>query len=269
MEQSGEIDIYFLLFAGTLAMFLLCSAIIVFFVVYQRRMLKEQLRVQEMKSAHQLDLLHSNIQTLENEHRRFASDLHDEIGGALSILRMQISLLMQNADDAEMIRKSGAESKTLIDNTINSVRRISHDLLPSGLETFGLVASLEDLCRSVGNASSIRVDFNAANPDLKLETNTELAIYRIVHELLNNTIKHAAATETKLHLTMQEDLKLNLVYEDNGKGMNLDNIPAGKGLGLKNIESRVSMVKGSVNCKSSPGAGMRVEIVIPASNKLN
>jgi signal transduction histidine kinase len=268
MEQPGEIDIWFMLFAGTLVMFLLCTAIIVFFVIYQKRMLKQQIRVQEMKSAHQLDLLHSNIQTLENEHKRFASDLHDEIGGALSILRMKISMLMQNADDAQLIRKSGEESKTLIDNTINSVRRISHDLLPSGLETFGLIAALDDLCNSVRNSSAITVDFHAEDREMRLNTGTELAIYRIVHELLNNTIKHAGASETKLHLNrLHDDLKL--LYQDNGKGMDLKNIPAGRGLGLKNIESRVSMVKGIVSCESSPGAGMRVEITIPCSNNLN
>lgn len=267
MPLSQRLDIFFVLFIGTLAMALLSGGLVIFFIIYQRRLFRQQLQMQEMETNYQEELLHNNIQEVEKERRRISTDLHDEIGSIFSTLSMKLGQM-------EMIRAAGddtqevlADSKELIHIGIQSIKRISHSILPPTLEFFGLGAALEYLCAQTDNVT-VRVHCDIPDTLPHLPIDTSLAVYRIAQELLSNTLAHAGATAVTMRLHGQED-QLVFTYTDNGKGFDRQDTTAKKGLGLRNIDSRVNMIKGSIMTESTPGNGVTVTIEIPFSNDEN
>jgi signal transduction histidine kinase len=257
--MPSQTDVYILLFGGTLLMFLLAGMLLFFVTSYQKRLLRNKADVERMKSKHQLDLFQSSIDAMEEERRRVSRDLHDEIGAALSMLRLQVGQINFSKDSStENTEKLVSGSKQLIDNTIENVRRISNDMLPHGLEEFGLKYAIESLCDKIEEASPLDIQLNAENLT-RLENRMELTIYRILQELLNNTIKHAKATEVKIEF-ITDNQKLTLVYQDNGQGFDLEKIRK-NGLGLKNIESRVSMIHGQLTYNATVSNGMEARVV--------
>ena len=256
--MPSQIDIYILLFGGTLLMFLLAGMLLFFVTSYQKRLLRNKADVETMKSRHQLDLFQSSIDAMEEERRRVSRDLHDEIGAALSMLRLQVGQInLSAAVQHEKAENLIIGSKQLIDNTIENVRRISNDMLPHGLDEFGLKYALEMLCDKIESASSlvINLDFNITE---RLENRLELALYRILQELLNNTLKHAQASEVNI-IFKPDNQQILIVYQDNGKGFDVETLTK-RGLGLKNIESRVNMIHGKLTYIPTVEKGVEVQI---------
>lgn len=257
--MPSQTDVYILLFGGTLLMFLLAGMLLFFVTSYQKRLLRNKADVERMKSKHQLDLFQSSIDAMEEERRRVSRDLHDEIGAALSMLRLQVGQINVGKDSStENTEKLISGSKQLIDSTIENVRRISNDMLPHGLEEFGLKYAIESLCDKIEDASTLDIHLNTENLG-RLENRMELTLYRILQELLNNTIKHAKATVVKIEF-IPDNQKLTLIYQDNGKGFDLEKIRQ-SGLGLKNIESRVSMIHGQLTYSTTVANGMEARVV--------
>lgn len=252
--MPSQIDVYFLLFGGTLLMFLLAGMLLFFVTSYQKRLLRNKADVEKMKVRHQLDLFQSSIDAMEDERRRVSRDLHDEIGAALSVLRLQVGQMNIDKDfSPENTQNLILGSKQLIDHTIENVRRISNDMLPSGLEEFGLKYALEMLCDKVENASRLVINLNI-NGLKRIDNRLELSLYRILQELLNNTLKHANATEVNIDVT-SENQQLTIIYRDNGQGFDLQKLTK-RGLGLNNIESRASMIRGELEYQNDLEKGM-------------
>ena len=258
--MPSQIDVYILLFGGTLLMFLLAGMLLFFVSSYQKRLLRNKADVEKMKVRHQLDLFQSSIDAMEDERRRVSRDLHDEIGAALSVLRLQVGQMnIDNGFNPENTQNLIVGSKQLIDNTIENVRRISNDMLPSGLKEFGLKYAIEMLCDKVENASKLVINLNINSLE-RLDNRFELSLYRILQELLNNTLKHANATEVNINF-MADDQQLTIIYQDNGQGFDPDKLSK-KGLGLKNIESRVSMIEGKINYRTDLEKGMGIVLTV-------
>jgi signal transduction histidine kinase len=258
--MPSQIDVYILLFGGTLLMFLLAGMLLFFVTSYQKRLLRNKADVEKMKVRHQLDLFQSSIDAMEDERRRVSRDLHDEIGAALSVLRLQVGQMSNDKDfNPENAQNLIVGSKQLIDNTIENVRRISNDMLPSGLEEFGLKYALEMLCDKVESASRLVINLNINDLE-RLDNRLELSLYRILQELLNNTLKHANATEVDIDFTTAHQ-KLTIAYRDNGQGFDLEKLSK-RGLGLKNIESRVSMIHGQLEYMTDLEKGMGVVLTV-------
>jgi signal transduction histidine kinase len=263
MDSPEAINTYYLLFVGSLGMLLLACASIFFFVIYHKRNIRAKEEMYEMETRHQQTLIHSNLQTLEDERKRFAEDLHDEIGASLSAIRLHVSRLeIEAAENA--LKTQLKEVKGIIDQSMASTRRISHNMLPPGLEMFGLMHIVEDLAKTVSQPDlQVKADIQADLP--RLPYNTELALYRILQELLNNTIKHAKASEVMITIAVDADRYI-LSYRDNGKGFDAASVRYA-GLGLRNMESRTNMIQGSFHFDTSPGKGLFVEITIPLTNQ--
>lgn len=256
--MPSQIDIYILLFGGTLLMFLLAGMLLFFVSTYQKRLLRNKADVETMKSRHQLDLFQHSIDAMEDERRRVSRDLHDEIGAALSMLRLQVGQLQShNEYPSGNTEKIIVDSKQLIDSTIENVRRISNDMLPHGLDEFGLKYALEMLCDKIENASNLVINLNFNNLE-RLEVRLELALYRILQELLNNTLKHAKASQVTIKFN-PDNQQILVIYQDDGKGFDVETLTK-RGLGLKNIESRVNMIYGQLTYIPTVEKG--VEIII-------
>ncbi|MDZ7899678.1 MAG: sensor histidine kinase [Arcicella sp.] len=258
--MPSQIDVYILLFGGTLLMFLLAGMLLFFVTSYQKRLLRNKADVEKMKVRHQLNLFQSSIDAMEDERRRVSRDLHDEIGAALSVLRLQVGQMNTDKDfDSENTQNLIVASKQLIDNTIENVRRISNDMLPSGLEEFGLKYAIEMLCDKIENASKLVINLNIGQLQ-RMDKRLELSLYRILQELLNNTLKHANATEANINFNT-DNQQLTVYYQDNGQGFDLEKLSK-RGLGLKNIESRVSMIHGQLEYLTNLEKGMGVRLTV-------
>jgi signal transduction histidine kinase len=149
----------------------------------------------------------------------------------------------------------------LIDSTIDNVRRISNDLLPQGLEEFGLSYAIEGLCEKTMEFSEIDIHLKTDNLE-SIDAKKSLIIYRLIQELLNNAIKHSEATI--IHLTLRNnDNELNIEYIDNGKGFDFAEAYQKRSLGLKNIETRTKMIKGTTKFETQPNEGLKLQVSIP------
>jgi two-component system NarL family sensor kinase len=250
------------LFIITPVLLVLAAGIILFVFKYQRRMLQHQEHLRQIQEARQRQLLDATMQTQEQERRRIARDLHDEVGAMLALVKLNVHQLMAESSN----KKSGLKAKELLQEVVTSVRRISHDLMPVVLEKMGLVEALAEMKRSLPAASEIEMLFTCNKPDIRLEPKTELLLYRVVQELLNNTLKHADASQILVNLTFLEG-DLRLEYIDNGIGFDyqgtLEHHGNDKGLGLMNLQARIELLNGRLNFYSAPKSGTKAEILIP------
>ena len=242
---------------------LLSVGVIGFFVVYQRRLFAQERARVEAQRAHQRALLEASVAVQENERARIARNLHDEIGSLLMAARLYLRQLpTEAAGKTPAIRE---QSLTIVDDMVQNVRRITHDLLPPALEKFGFQAAAEDLCDRIDRTDSLRVAFTDHSTTERLPPTAELALYRILQELLTNTIKYAEATNVALKLN-RTPAAFTFVYTDDGCGFDPSQA-GGKGLGLRNIEGRVSVIGGQLQYRSAPGHGLQVTITLPLSDQ--
>ncbi|WP_298514545.1 ATP-binding protein [uncultured Kordia sp.] len=228
-----------ILFIGMLGMFFLALAIVGFVIIYRRRLLKQQMKLQEQKIIHQQQLLQSAIKIQDEERKRFAADLHDEIGGGISTILLSVERIKkEQADQPEMVLKS-QNVRDQLNHLLKKVREISYNIMPPTLEDFGLHEAISDLCYSISESSSIIINYEWNGDEQRLGFSQELALYRIIQELLTNIIKHAEATNIDITIENNtENFQLHL--KDNGKGFNPETIQ--KGAGLRNIYDRAQIM---------------------------
>lgn len=242
-ENFISLIVFFILMA------LLLAVTVVFIYTYsKKRILNEEIKRSELELKHKTELLHAVLMAQEEERQTIARDLHDEIGANLTIIYQGASRL---ADAAHMDEYTGILALT--SKTIQSTRRISHQLLPPILKEFGLAAALKELFSDVEVGGKVRANCVAEINETSLSQEQKLNIFRISQELVNNSLKHGNATEITLEL-VESGKGLYYSYRDNGKGF--DPAKAGKGLGLKNIENRAEMLNASLKYKTGEGEGM-------------
>ncbi|TVR40620.1 MAG: hypothetical protein EA392_03520 [Cryomorphaceae bacterium] len=236
--------------------------IFITFLFYQRKVNKNKLMLKEKEAAYQQELIHASIKSQEQERRRIAQDLHDEVGAMLSTIRLQLSAAATKLahQDNPVI-----PAVNMVDETITNVRRISKDLLPPTLEKFGLTHALNELADKVSEATGITIQKELPTQTTRMELERELALYRVIQEMMNNAMKHAEATTFNLRLK-EENGNLHLTFSDNGKGFDINALQQSRsgqtGLGLKNLENRVGLAGGEMTLTSAPGKGTRIDIAL-------
>jgi len=249
-ESNSIIFIYFI---GTLGMLLLALSIFFFFVTYQKRMLKKQLELNETKAKQQEEILRNTISAQEKERKRIAQDLHDEVGAMLSVVKLNVGRIEKKSEEP-MAKELAGETKTYLDEVITQVRRISRSLLPPSLEKFGLYFALEELANWVNKSEQLKIVCWKSGEQFRFESKKELAVFRIVQELLNNAIKHSNASTILINARFSANKNLMISVADNGKGFDLKE-KMNAGLGLKNLESRSQIMDAKFKMKSTPGKG--------------
>jgi two-component system, NarL family, sensor kinase len=205
------------------------------------------------------DKIQAEIDTLENERRRIASDLHDELGPLLSAVKLQINNIETAGDeDQQLVLKSSQH----IDSIIQKLREISNNLMPNTLLRKGLKNAIEELAETYKKASKLEIRFICEH-EIRLDQNKEINLYRIVQEVLHNTIKHSGANLLLISLRKQEN-RILLATSDNGKGFDyFSQSKELKGLGLRNLQSRTEVMGGELVCNSQPGKGVTYIFDIP------
>ncbi len=227
-----------------------------FWVGKERQKRKEQ-EIANLKNQQEIVRLEALVSGEEKERVRLAQDLHDGINGDLSVIKFKV-------DSINRKKLTQTETKTvgstldMLDNAIDQVRRISHNLAPPSLQNFNLNEAIRQHLGKIQLAHQMDIDFQTFGQAPNFSTEQETALYRIVQELVNNIVKHAEATETLVQLNHTEDFT-QLVIEDNGKGF--DTKISQNGIGLQNIASRVAFLKGDLNIESS-GEGSTFTITL-------
>lgn len=263
MSQSETVQVYLIIAVGVVAMLLMAGSIILFVLYYQKRMVQEQYKRQQLELDYQKKMMEAALESQENERRRVAGDLHDSIGAMLSTIR--VSLITQ-AKRANADVDSITESKKMLDDTIESVRRISRDLMPSTLEKFGLAQAVKEMCERFQSTAALPITYTEEGEIQDISKKRELMIFRIIQEIINNALKHAQATFIKVAFRSDEK-NLTIIIEDNGIGFNVEEHKndkrSGKGLGLFNIENRARLVSADVQFHSAENQGTRILLIIP------
>lgn len=264
LEQEKQIQQLLLNRKTTLNFILIVSLVtllIISFLSYQSYRQKQklqQLRINEFEKEKQLAAIEAMMKGEEQERTRLAGDLHDGLGGLLSGVKFSLINMKDNliitADNMAVFERS----LDMIDSSIKELRRVAHNMMPELLTKFGLNEALKEYCNSINATKLLTVKYQSLGMETRLDNSIEIIIYRILQELLNNIMKHAAATEAFVQV-IREGNRLNVVAEDNGKGFD-NSSGEHTGAGLSNIRSRVAYLKGQLDIHAEPGKGTLVNI---------
>lgn len=259
-ETLQHNEILMLMVTGILVMLTLALAFVLFFNQSRKKILQQQMDGQQKELEHQQRLLHRTILTQEEERKRIAKELHDEIGSKLNVILLHTHRLNKTAQAGQDLRPIVAEVKEIVNTTIDTSRRISHDLLPPTLENFGLLEAIKELCEQYQKTEAIEVVLEICQNERKqMDKLFELHLFRILQELMNNTLKYAEASQIGLKVWLGTS-QIKLEYRDNGKGFDWENSEHHKGLGLQNIKSRMKMLEGTYHFFTARGKGVVVTI---------
>lgn len=238
-----------LILMGTIGMLLLAGGIVWFVVLYQRRVIQSHIEIEQINREKQQEMMQAAIQSEEQERMRIAAELHDDIAPTLASVKLYLSAALLR-DDREERDGYTLQSKTLLDQSLQKIRDIAHKLQPSALHYLGLQVSLQALADLLNNSGSLSTKYFCRQPLPRFAENTELSLYRITQELTNNIIKHAHASEIGITTELSADT-LQLTVSHNGTGITQQlyrELLYKKGaIGLKNIETRLKSIEGSVH----------------------
>jgi signal transduction histidine kinase len=260
-ETLGE-NIYLLIIMCTGGISLLVFSFVLLFIRNQKKLLKNKQQIHDAEMTHQKELMSAIIQSQELERKRIGEDLHDDVGGALSNLRILTNRL-DNVAGRKEIENIADSYKQLIDKIIQDVRNISHNLSPPALALFGFNAALEELSDIINNGgdSFLTIINHAVAVSEQLPYSTALALIRVLQELIANTLKHAEAKQIGISIYIDNAL-LTIHYTDDGKGYDSADASLKKGMGMQNIESRLNMINAAYTVKTAPGQGFSMFITI-------
>ena len=206
------------------------------------------------------------LQAQEEERKRIARELHDDTAQALSTLLINLDLLDSGASvDGDALRLGFERIRDLTQRTLDNVRALSHDLRPTILDDFGLVAALRWFADEFKQTFGVRVDVDIEQPPERLSPEVEVALFRIAQEALTNSGKYAAASRARVVLSFP-DGRAKLVVEDNGTGFDPHQVTGPTrqgGLGLYGMQERAELLGAALEIDTSPGKGTRVTVVVP------
>ena len=238
--------------------------LIVLLLLYNGYRLKQKNRYQREHNRQQNELFNAIVTTQDQERKRIAQDIHDSLGSVLSAAKLKLSSLEESKTSLSSDQLEKYQSTLiLLDEASAELRSISHNIMPATLSKLGLVAALQNLIGKISGRSGLQFGFTAHELEVRIEETTEISIYRIILELINNIVKHANANKVTIQLVKYPEY-INVIVEDNGDGFDYQKaLEEKKGIGLGNVLSRVEFLKGTIDIDSAKGKGTTVIIEIP------
>ncbi|MEA3445885.1 MAG: sensor histidine kinase, partial [Bacteroidota bacterium] len=228
------------------------------------KIINEQ-HIRQLEDEKKLLAARSSLEGQENERQRIAHELHDGIGVLLSSASIHFSNLKEKSLDEDTANLAST-ANDFLKKASSEVRRISHNMMPEVLMKFGLCDALEDIFDEVSDSGNIEIEHTISGSDKRFPEKTEIAIYRIVQEMLNNTLKHANAGHIDFNFSISGK-QLMLSYFDDGVGFDVNALNKKTSFGLSGIYSRVDYLNGKLKHDSSIGKGCKYKIEIPIPDK--
>ncbi len=237
------------------------SVFILVGVIYIKRIFNLQKRIDDLKKQSESRVLSAIIKTEENERLKFSKELHDGLGPLLSSIKMSISALEAGSREPADKKILDNTSK-LIDESVATIKEISNKLSPHILNNFGLLKAVRSFIDRIETPGNLQIKVNSNIEDTRFDYNIEVVLYRIICELINNTVKHADASEINVDL-YYNDNRLTLDYFDNGKGFDTEKVLSLQpGMGYSNIQSRIKSINGTLDVVSNEDEGVCINVAI-------
>jgi signal transduction histidine kinase len=245
---------------------LIASAIVLFIISvlvyrnYQQKQKLQKQKIAELETQQQLTATEAVLKGEEQERTRLAKDLHDGLGGMLSGIKYSMNSMKGNLILTPETAQAFERSMDMLDTSIKEMRRVAHNMMPEALVKFGLDTALKDFCNDINQSGALKVNYQSIGMEnAGIDQTTAISIYRIVQELINNTMKHAAAKTAIVQVTKSNG-QVAVTVEDDGKGFDPAILQNAKGIGWANIQSRVDFLKGKLDINSQQGKGTSVLI---------
>ncbi len=252
-----------ILWAGSVI--LLSSAALVIYFTQNRRKLKAEARLQGELFLQQQQAAREVLYAEERERRRIATDLHDGVGQLLSAALLNLRQAGEHTEENSAARQMSERAAVLLNQGCDEMRAISHKMMPSALLKAGLAISVKEFLEKI-DGDKLKVYLDVAGLDDRLDEQTEVILYRVIQEAVNNVIKHAGASELSIQIEKDEQ-GIAVAIEDNGKGFDVSGLPDNEGIGMKNIRSRIALLNGTLDLDSMPGKGTLLAIYIPVEKR--
>ena len=253
MEEDSFITIISIVGISVSLLVIMAVTLIAFFHHTKKKIIENEQEKATLKIRYQQKILQTSIAIQESERKRIAQDLHDAISSKLNIVSLTTNVLLLDKTINEKQKTALEQILNITTKTLESSRKIAHDLLPPILAEFGLKAALEELFEDCSKHTKIDIEYNIEELTKLTKTN-QLHLFRIVQELINNSIKHGKANEMAIYME-QNATGFILRYQDNGVGFNIKDIKEKSGIGLQNIKSRVKILNGVLKIESTPNSG--------------
>jgi len=223
-------------------------------------------KVEDARKNEEKKILNAIMMTEEKERKRFAKDLHDGLGPLLATVKISVSALLKNEKEPgniEIIKNADG----VITEAIRSIKDISNNLSPHVLNNFGLAKAIKKFTDNINQLKKTTIHFHSNMFNQRLSNSVEIILYRIVCELIHNSIQHAEAKHIEISLNNKNNI-IDLFYDDDGKGFDFsyDTIFKNKGSGLQNMISRLDSIHGYHEIESKPGKGFHAYVSINISN---
>jgi len=255
--MQEAIGTFELVLGGSILIFIISGFFIILYYHFSRKIVITKLQQNHLTLEHQKELLKNEIAVIEKERKRIARDLHDEIGANLAYIGMNMAQIAKECPKELSFNEKIMICQTQLNQAITDVRRISHDLLPPILEMFGLIPSIHEFINNQN--STFEIDFSYDESFNQLNQETALQLYRVILELISNSIKHSEGDKITIHL---KDLTATrkITYTDNGVGFDISTKKNSNGLGLKNIISRLESINADYSCNTTLTSGFQMVI---------
>ncbi|MFD2726687.1 tetratricopeptide repeat-containing sensor histidine kinase [Hyunsoonleella rubra] len=233
---------------------ILIVGVLTLIFIYKQHQKRKSQEILALKRESQIKTLEALIEGEENERLRIAKELHDGVNGDLSAIKYKLSALMET--NTKLI----TEAISMIDESCKQVRAISHNLVPPSLKNFNLVEAIADYCNNLNSINPKEdIIFQHLGDDIELSQKAEVNVFRIIQELVTNSLKHAEANTINVQLS-HRDNSLQITVEDDGKGFDKDAVGQ-NGIGLNNVQSRIDYLKADVDFESNDsGTSYIIEI---------
>ncbi len=218
-------------------------------------------RLMKVLKTTERKLVERNVETEQNERNRIATDLHDGLGSLLSSIHLYIKIMEAEMKEGKDVSGHISHLRQLSDLSLQNVKAVIGNLEPMFFNKYGLIVSVEKMCQRVNKMGLIHVDFDSAKFSVKLSRSTDLVIYRIISELVNNAMKHSQAKQVKIVLENVKN-KIFIHYTDDGVGIKSldDTMNNNEKIGLKSIIYRIELLGGKYEIKSQPGGGLAINL---------
>lgn len=207
-------------------------------------MLANKALIKENDNIHQRKLLDATIEVAEQERKKIAANIHDDIGMMLSVLKLNLTKIQRNRNDEKLTENLLINSNLMIVDTLAAIRVISNDLMPPTLIKLGFIKGITELCRQVKSSEIINIFLNLNVDSIQLEKKNEIQLYRLIKEVINNVIKHASASVIELTINATPDFMTITITHD-GKGLTNEMMhqlaESSDGIGLRSILSRAQL----------------------------
>ena len=254
LQESEIIEIIVYSFIAFLLMGLV---LILFFYFSRKKIIQKEFEKKDLEIQYQKELLSSVIITQEEERKRIAQDLHDDISSKLNIVSLNSHLLTTpNLTETEVVEITN-NIINLTAKALDNSRKIAHGLLPPVLDKFGLHAGVEELCLEFSSSKAVKVNYENKTVFDIIDNDKHLHVFRILQELMNNSLRHGKASIISIIFEKKNE-KNWCFYTDDGIGFEMKSDENKKGLGMKNIESRIAFLNGKMTLESSINKGISV-----------